>query len=615
MKRVRDYLITILIAFLLPSALWGASSEAYSVTDLTYQNTSWAAETGAAAVCQPERNSFGYVFISEGRMLNAINQNGTILWQKQVSERIQPFLTSIPGDLFFAVFSRSKLTLINPSLIYVWQQDTGFEVIEKPLLGFDGRVYARGSENINCYSLKGNLRWTLKLTGQNTALPLTSFNDGSLLVFVNSTYSASLNNGKPKRNSEIFGKKQNNTSARISSVNGEYKAVRISPFGEILEDITFNSQPKELCCTKKGIVISFADGRCSLISVKDRSVYEAWRFSQYTTESKLYAMENETDLLLINGNPAVINLISLADGKVKKTSAYTDLSPAKNLIHVDETAGGTVLCFKDNAICINYGLKIQWQAIYNKQKKCRYAFSTDYGYLVMCTDDWVVEAFRMVQSFQKSKYTYKPRELEPYTVKFNKNSPLYSVEMNYFEKHYDELLKSYRKESLGAKEEEFYLDLNNQFADFITVNESAHEYTAQQIFLKNDINEVSAVLDLLAQSGSFTQWKEYAYLMKQLEDPTLILMLVKTAGIIAYDPDGKLLNALESLCHSWPDKKDQIFFNSICDSVYQICAFMGRPTFFATGESILSYLLSNHFSPSINAYARDTLKKVITLKL
>ena len=124
MKRVRDYLITILIAFLLPSALWGASSEAYSVTDLTYQNTSWAAETGAAAVCQPERNSFGYVFISEGRMLNAINQNGTILWQKQVSERIQPFLTSIPGDLFFAVFSRSKLTLINPSLIYVWQQDT-----------------------------------------------------------------------------------------------------------------------------------------------------------------------------------------------------------------------------------------------------------------------------------------------------------------------------------------------------------------------------------------------------------------------------------------------------------------------------------------------------------
>ncbi len=639
----------IFIFSLFLNVAFSQSNTTYSVTDLTYQNTSWVAETGASVICQPERNSFGYIFISEGRMINAINQNGTILWQKQVSEKISPFLTSIPGDLFFAVFSNSKLTLINSSFLYIWQRDCNFKIEEKPLLGLDGRVFVRGKDNLASYSIKGQLKWSMELKNQNVNLPLTEFNDGSLLLFLNEDAGkksiASLADSQPFTEDQFSKNSQSSIlktslNQEESSNDKECKALRISPFGDILEEITFNSNPCEICSTKSGIVISFEDGRCSLIAVKNRQVCEVWRFSNYKSPSKLYALKNEKDLLLINGNPSTINLISLSDGKLKSKSTYTNLSPSQNLSYIDETSGGIVLFFTDNAICISPSLKIQWQAVYNKKKNFRYAFSTDYGYLVMCTDDWVVEAFRMQQSFQKSKYTYKTKSLRPYTLKFKKSSPLYPLEMNYFRQNYDSILSFYREENSPIEfqkfdssatrddrlstsnsradrinEEIFYVDLNSQFTDFVLAYQTGHEYSASQLYMKEDMNEASAVLDLLSQSGTFSNWSDLSYLMKEVDDPTILLMLVKAAGIIAYDPDGKMLSTLERISHSWPDKKDELFYKSICDSVYEICAFMGRPTFFETGEKILTYLLSKPFLSGIKSYSRETLKKVITLKL
>lgn len=633
---------SIFIFSLFLNVAFSQSNTTYSVTDLTYQNTSWVAETGASVICQPERNSFGYIFISEGRMINAINQNGTILWQKQVSEKISPFLTSIPGDLFFAVFSNSKLTLINSSFLYVWQRDCNFKIEEKPLLGLDGRVFVRGKDNIASYSMKGQLKWSMELQNQNVNLPLTEFNDGSLLLFINEDTgkkniasladSPSFTEGQSSKNSQSSILKTS-LNQEESSNGKEYKALRISPFGDILEEITFNSKPCEICSTKSGIAISFEDGRCSLIAVKNRQAYEVWRFSNYKSPSKLYPLKNEKDLLLINGSPSTINLVSLSDGKLKSKSIYTNLSPSQNLSHIDETSGGIVLSFTDNAICISPTLKIQWQAVYNKKKNFRYAFSTDYGYLVICTDDWVVEAFRMQQSFQKSKYTYKTKSLCPYSLKFKKSSPLYPLEMNYFRQNYDSILSFYKEENFGEEkpssdslstldsqaelisEETFYVDLNSQFSDFVLAYQTCHEYSASQLYMKEDMNEASAVLDLLSQSGTFSSWNDLSYLMKEVDDPTILLMLVKAAGIIAYDPDGKMLSTLEKISHSWPDKKDELFYKAICDSVYEICAFMGRPTFFETGEKILTYLLSKPFLSGIKSYSRETLKKVITLKL
>ena len=82
----------------------------------------------------------------------------------------------------------------------------------------------------------------------------------------------------------------------------------------------------------------------------------------------------------------------------------------------------------------------------------------------------------------------------------------------------------------------------------------------------------------------------------------------------AYDPDGKLLDALE-LFASKVDYKDSALITSICDVVYSICLYMGRPAYNTKGKDIIKTFLYPSFDFKIRTYARDTLKKIIELEL
>ena len=86
------------------------------------------------------------------------------------------------------------------------------------------------------------------------------------------------------------------------------------------------------------------------------------------------------------------------------------------------------------------------------------------------------------------------------------------------------------------------------------------------------------------------------------------------SNLYGYDPDGKLLEAIERNA-TLAGNKDSAYLNSICDAVYSICLFMGRPAWNKKGKEILKSFMGTGYSTDTRLYARDTLKKIISLEL
>ena len=54
---------------------------------------------------------------------------------------------------------------------------------------------------------------------------------------------------------------------------------------------------------------------------------------------------------------------------------------------------------------------------------------------------------------------------------------------------------------------------------------------------------------------------------------------------------------------------------AMCDAIYEICRFMGRPAFYSHGLEILTSLFYPQYDNSVHEYARKTLTKIACLKI
>ena len=86
------------------------------------------------------------------------------------------------------------------------------------------------------------------------------------------------------------------------------------------------------------------------------------------------------------------------------------------------------------------------------------------------------------------------------------------------------------------------------------------------------------------------------------------------ANMSGYDPDGKLIGALEQNAER-AGNKDSAYINTICDAVYSVCLFMGRPAYNKKGKEIIKKFMGAGYTSNVRNYARDTLKKIISLEL
>ena len=108
--------------FFLYAAFILTLSAAFSAeqTSLSADNADWTCVIGGEAVTRPVQTSYGFVVLTDGKMISACTENGTKLWEKPVPGRPDPFLTVISKDFLVTVSDKKTISLINPSGVVLW---------------------------------------------------------------------------------------------------------------------------------------------------------------------------------------------------------------------------------------------------------------------------------------------------------------------------------------------------------------------------------------------------------------------------------------------------------------------------------------------------------------
>ncbi len=590
MKKVVKRIIfaSLLLADLSLTPLFSQDS---AIEKLSKYNTSWSSVLPGSAICQPEATSYGFCLATDARNLMGYASNGTLLWEKNIGRVRDVSLTTLRGDfILFHNHQSNILKLYNPSGTELWSRALDFNPAAKPFAGRDGRFFIHGQGNIVCFGMNGSVRWRLK-TGPQKSLPLQELPDGSIILF-------------------------------LEEENGKTKGLRISPFGEELEDITFAGSVKNSWTCKEGVLLTFTDGTAGLFSLTDNLTKSRWVTSVRAGNPLFIVNHDRSDfrLLSLSDSGLTIYKINTEDGTEDSSYKINGIN-GNSLIKSDYSDTGLFFADSSKALLIDENGNEIWSALMPstiRDKSVNQLVYLNNNYLVFCSTNWTMDAYHTCQS--TSKFTDPKTVSKIIQPDYSSFIPLDLTEINYYlQGTFDSEIKNPERQNeikdgnFGPKEQDWLTEilsiarlyyLNSTSSDFGTRSEKSvfetdtagfEEILIQLTLLCTD-NSQAACADILTRSSN----KFYCRAILK--------------NLTGYDPDGKLLNAIQRNAEL-AGAKDSAYCNIICDAVYSICLFMGRPAYNKQGKDILKRFMGAGYTSTTRNYARDTLKKIISLEL
>lgn len=586
LKKIIFIKVFFLLNFLIPTYIFSQnlSSTPIRSSDLSKERPSWQAVIGGEAVAPVAETSYGFAVISDGRLVSTCTSKGNVIWQKSVEGKPSPYFSSW-GDFIYAVTEKTKINLINPSGLTVWTQDCGFEVKNHPQTGLDGRVFVQGQENLSCYGLKGKRKWTVTLES-SAKLPFQFLNDSSILVFYSS----------PK--------------------NSKTEGVRISPFGSILETITFAGEIIFAQTCNEGVLLSFSDGSFGLCSVENDSAVSKWvkKISSNLAIKAIIPSTTHSAFLYNSGTELKTLVIQNKSGDFYKEFSLGRLNLAQ-CSFLKGTEQGFFVSDREKALEFSLDGTIFWEARLPNPSTWNYLTYTDSNTLLLCMKNWVLSAFVMSQSVKTlQKNTYQKKRSYDFSSKTqNSYEGLFLFDAD--TKRFDDIKDKFVKGDYAQEEKDFIAQIKEQLSFYIQENSNTSKnrnsppfYSTNPLYTQSLIESAS-----YSQTENFTQ--EIATLLTSEKNPLMLSLLLKSAGEIGYDADGILLKSFEVLSTNAMFRKNVSLAKLLCDSTYNIVCFMGRPALYRQGKQILSYLMYPQYDKEIRDYARNTFTKIIGLEL
>ncbi len=550
--------------------------------DLAEESPSQVSVLGGNVLCQPVRTSYGYVAAGDSKQIYGFSPDGKLLWQRSFIGRLKKFISAAWSDMVLAVTEDSRLGLMNSSGLVLWSAECGFSVEEPPLCGADGRIFVRGKNDLACYGIKGVRRWRISTEDQDVSLPAAIFNDSSILIFLSRTE------------------------------NGKSVAKRFDIFGEEKEEIVFSGKVSALSECTQGILLAFTDGSLGLCASSAGGAYSKW-----TSNSELTGISAITGLSAdpSSSQAAVItksriHYFDTSNGREK--SSFPVKSEFSSVTQFFHTAQGLVLSDGKRAGCFQKDGSVSWSIKFNPQKKWNFFYATDSGDAVFCLSNWALEIYQTRLNLSSAKKSFREKEMTYYGyAKPEKRSSAFSGRAIYEDLEY-EMKEKFASGDFGGNEENYMTILCGELNEFFSDQMTGGTRTgfSEKSYFRTDPEYCLRLLELEGCAGIVLNKNQLASLIKRTDDRSLLVPLVHTAGEVAFDPEGTLLGALETVVKK-SGKNDKKLLQEIADATYSICRFMGRPLFFRRGHEILNYMLYPQFDRETKDYALKTLDKVI----
>lgn len=591
-NKIYKLIIFISIFFTVFSNIYAASTaSSESITKVDEMDRSWFNVLSGSPSSAPLNTNYGFLIVEDSKFLSSYSRSGQRLWQTNTKAKIKDI--SISETEFIAVTNQNnQLQLINPSGLVLWTKSLGFTSLSAPFFGFDGRTFVRGINQLSCFGINGIQKWTIKTDNQNSLEPKL-LNDGSIILFLEKTH------------------------------DGKTCALRISPFGNVLEEIVFQGKVVNAFTCDSGIILVFSSGEIGMASIKADSsketglIYSKWinkdvKCTEYSSCRKLSA----TKYAIFT--PGYLVVINTDKGQIEKYFNIPEITD-NNYLFFETIDDKFVIA--QNSSCTVYNLsgkKIKHIKMPSKSGKYKWEFSffMNSGYLTFLSKDWTINSFKIIST---------SKEKESPTFSYYQSKKLISGYKSYITNlDYKPEKRTFGVESFNALKSGNYglkeinisnivnTVINSYYESKTTV--SMNRDTFELISVQYNLADMENILNLipLLQSHYFQQ--KIAYLLSVEDDKTMILKLLKTVNECGYDPGGEILSQIELLVKR-TNPKDQAILQSCADAVYEICRFMGRPALLSKGKEILGGLFYPQYDESTKKAARSAMQKLAELNM
>lgn len=572
---------------------------------LSAETADWTSVISGKAICPPVKTSYGFVVLTDGKMISACSEAGVKLWERGVPGHPDPFLTVFSKDFLLSVSDKKNLSLINPSGLTLWTVKVPFVITDNPFVGRDSRIIVKGAKNIACYGVNGICKWILDTENLRNS-SFCELNDGTILALLEKTE------------------------------NGKSSGIRFSPFGEILETINFTGLIQSSYSCPDGVLLTFTDGGAGMCSVIDGKTVTKWSipykdraFSNTNPSfgSSFLTLSNHRALLLISGSGQVKTralVFSTYDGRVSDWFNIDCNFGEIKCASVTNDSDSLFVSDKKDAFVHSTNGDILWRGLLPESSdifgKWNFISFTKGNYLLICSTSWAMAAFRTTYKLTKKAVN---KNKKPNYNDFYKIDSSFFVLNDMLDKIDDRFTgcESGRKEILckgqyGSKEIEYTSAILSLLKDY---NSSLVQFTSntrpnQKSLYQRDQIGMQQVLTQLSLFGTDNFAPYISSLIRLEKDEANFQSLLTSVSSFGYDPDESIIKSIGLKAKTMSVSKNTELI-LICDSVYEICRFMGRPALYNYGMEILSAFLYPQYSSSVRDYARNTLTKIAALKI
>ena len=577
---------------------------------LSADNADWTCVIGGEAVTSPVQTSYGFVVLTDGKMISACTENGTKLWEKPVPGRPDPFLTVISKDFLVTVSDKKTISLINPSGVVLWSKKLPYQVTESALPGKDARFFVKGKKNISCFGINGVCKWSIE-TPPLSSIPLVTLNDGTVLAVL------------------------------LNSENGKSSGIRISPFGTVLETIRFAGIVSGAMSCDYGVLLAFSSGGFGLCAVNEKEKLTGTKWAVPTND---YAFQSASPskgtefvpvsqslsalLLSSSGKSVKVILFENRTGKIVNIF-YADGMDFLRLSGAAGASGGEGIFLSDDRTGRVYDTagNIVWSAelpsASSRAGNWNCLSYTKNNVIVICSKSWVMNGFRTVQRLSGKKNVSSVQKKSGNPVRYEN---FYIIDTAQFNRYFSESLGEdilgknrisvLQKGMYGADEINFsskIFSVCKAYSQLLSSASSGARPEEKPLFFRDTIGLQEAVMQL-SLLGTDDVPELIASLIQTEKNTQNLVFLMQAAGRCAYDPDGRMLRAIEKRLLTLPPRNTTVLV-ALSDAAYEICRFMGRPAFFSHCMEIQKSLLSNQYDNTVHEAVRKNLSKTAALNM
>ena len=569
MKRVAAFAIGVLALVLFLPQLAASPSEVVELDFEELRPESFTVLTGNI-LGQPVRTSWGYVATAEGKQITAFSPEGKVIWKKTAPAKLSPYITQAMSGFLLVVTQDSSIVCYTSSGRIAWQQRAGFQVEGSPVQVQDGRFFVRGKRRLACWGIGGRRRWKVSTPRQDVSLPLCTFSDASVLLFLEERQ------------------------------GGKTVAQRYSPFGKLTEEVVLSGVVASTASCAEGVLVCFEGGNVGLCSIGKRGLESRWIYGGGPREAGHIEVDDAAGVAFVFYKEEVLSF-DTSDGTLISRFA----TGLKESVFTGVCAGGVFASDQRTAACFTPRGSPIWRAALPQKATYTYLVPTDTGRVVAFSDDWVVKVWK-AQEEVAGVSPFVERQVSQ--LDYGKVS-LKDLRGFSFQKAHDAMLRG----DFGEDERVWGGELSSELSLILSAWSKSTSGAQERPELKEDIERCREVFSLWAASGV---WYDVPpTLIRRIENDTVLTFLVQAAGDAGFDSEGQLIDAMAYVVDLPTRNKSGQLLKAMCDATYAICAFMGDREISDKGRELLQSIVSPKYDKEASDYAVAMLDRFIKDKL